>query len=304
MRVLIALGGNALLRRGEAMTPDNQRNNIRRAAKAIADIITAGHQVVITHGNGPQVGLLALQAAAYNAESSFPLDVLGAETGGMIGYVLQQELDNLFGADKEFATLLTQIEVDAKDPAFLNPTKPIGPIYTKSEADTLSAARGWTMKPDGDSWRRVVASPAPKRILELGVIQKLINLDVIIICAGGGGIPVVQLCDESLIGIEAVIDKDHASGLLAAQLHCDAYLMLTDVDAVYTGWGTDAARALRKVTPQELEQMPFAAGSMGPKVAAAIKFAKSTNGFAGIGTLKDAGKILDGTAGTIVRCNS
>lgn len=303
MRVLIALGGNALLRRGEPMTPDNQRKNIRRAAKAIAEIIEAGHQVVITHGNGPQVGLLALQAAAYNAESSFPLDVLGAKTEGMIGYVLQQELDNLFGEDKEFATLLTQIEVDAKDPAFLDPTKPIGPVYSRTDAENLSATRGWIMKQDGDSWRRVVPSPAPKRILELGVIRKLIDLKVIVICAGGGGIPVVSCGDGGFIGVEAVIDKDNASGLLAKELDCDAYLMLTDVDAVYADWGTDTAKALRKVTPEELEGMSFAAGSMAPKVAAAITFARQTEGYSGIGTLEDAKGILDRTAGTIIDRN-
>lgn len=303
MRVLIALGGNALLRRGEPMTPDNQRKNIRRAAKAIAEVIAAGHQVVITHGNGPQVGLLALQAAAYNAESSFPLDVLGAKTEGMIGYVLQQELDNLFGEDKEFATLLTQIEVDAKDPAFFDPTKPIGPVYSRTDAENLSATRGWIMKQDGDSWRRVVPSPAPKRILELGVIRKLIDLNVIVICAGGGGIPVVSCGDGGFIGVEAVIDKDNASGLLAKELGCDAYLMLTDVDAVYADWGTDAAKALHKVTPEELEGMSFAAGSMAPKVAAAITFARQTDGYSGIGTLEDAKKILDRTTGTIVDRN-
>lgn len=300
MRVLIALGGNALLRRGEAMTPDNQRNNIRRAAKAIAEVIRAGHQVVITHGNGPQVGLLALQAAAYNTESSFPLDVLGANTEGMIGYVLQQELDNLFGEDKEFATLLTQIEVDANDPAFLVPTKPIGPIYSKAEAESISASRGWVMRQDGDSWRRVVASPAPQRILELGVIQKLVNLDVTVICAGGGGIPVVQQSEGIFIGIEAVIDKDHASGMLAAQLKCDGFLMLTDVDAVYSGWGTDAAKPLHKVTPEQLSGRSFAVGSMAPKVAAAVTFTKETGGFSGIGTLEDAKNMVDGIAGTLI----
>lgn len=300
MRVLIALGGNALLRRGEAMTPENQRRNIRRAANSIAEVMREGHQVIITHGNGPQVGLLALQAAAYNTESSFPLDILGANTEGMIGYVLQQELDNLFGDEMEFATLLTQIEVDANDAAFQEPTKPIGPFYSEEDAQSISAARGWVMKQVGDNWRRVVPSPAPKRILELGVIRKLIDLDVTVICAGGGGIPVVQHSDGVFLGIEAVIDKDYASGMLAAKLECDAFLMLTDVDAVYAGWGTDDARALHRVAPKDLAAMSFPAGSMGPKVSAAVTFAEETGGFAGIGTLVDAKNMVEGNAGTIV----
>ena len=221
MRIVVALGGNALSKRGETLTARSQRASIRVAAKSLVTLLEAGHELIITHGNGPQVGYLALQGGP------FPLDVLGAETDGMIGYVLQQELDNAYAPDAQYATLLTQIEVDPNDPAFQTPTKFIGAVYSEKDAAKLSAGRGWTIGADGTGFRRTVPSPRPKRILELEVIQLLLDQKVIVICAGGGGIPVVQKPDGTMIGIEAVIDKDHASGLLARALNADAFLMLT-----------------------------------------------------------------------------
>lgn len=298
-RVVVALGGNALLRRGEPVSAATQRANIRRAAVALAQLMAEGHQLVITHGNGPQVGLLALQGEAAG-KSAFPLDVLGAETEGMIGYVLQQELDNAFAGDARFATLLTQVEVDPADPAFAAPSKPVGSVYSEADAKRLAGQRGWSIARDGDAWRRVVPSPRPVRILEIEVIRLLVTQGVTVICAGGGGIPVAQLADGAFIGVEAVIDKDHASGLLAAELQADAFLMLTDVPAVYTGWGTTEQRALGDVTPQELAALDFAAGSMGPKVQAACEFVNRTGGMAGIGALEDVAGILLRRAGTRV----
>lgn len=297
--VVVALGGNALLRRGEPVSAQAQRDNIRRAAQALAQLLIDGHQLVITHGNGPQVGLLALQGEAAG-KAAFPLDVLGAETEGMIGYVLQQELDNAYEPSARFATLLTQIEVDPKDPAFAKPSKPVGSIYREADAKRLAEQRGWTIAPDGKDWRRVVASPRPVRILEIDVIRLLVDQGVVVICAGGGGIPVARRDDGTYVGVEAVIDKDHASGLLAAELKADVFLMLTDVAAVFTGWGTPQQKALGDVTPKALAAMDFAAGSMGPKVQAACDFVLRTGGMAGIGALDDAAHILAHQAGTRV----
>jgi carbamate kinase len=298
-RVVVALGGNALLRRGEPVSASTQRDNIRRAATALARLMVEGHQLVVTHGNGPQVGLLALQGEAAG-QSGFPLDVLGAETEGMIGYVLQQELDNAHPAPARFATLLTQVEVDPRDAAFGAPDKPVGPVYNEAQARALQQQRGWAVAPDGQAWRRVVASPRPLRILEIEVIRLLVEQGVTVICAGGGGIPVVRRADGTHIGVEAVIDKDHASGLLAAELQADAFLMLTDVPAVFADWGKPDQRALGDVTPQALAAMDFAAGSMGPKVRAACDFVNRTGGLAGIGALDDASDILARRAGTRV----
>jgi carbamate kinase len=298
-RVVVALGGNALLRRGEPVSASTQRDNIRRAATALARLMVEGHQLVVTHGNGPQVGLLALQGEAAG-QSGFPLDVLGAETEGMIGYVLQQELDNAHPAPARFATLLTQVEVDPRDAAFGAPDKPVGPVYNEAQARALQQQRGWAVAPDGQAWRRVVASPRPLRILEIEVIRLLVEQGVTVICAGGGGIPVVRRADGTHIGVEAVIDKDHASGLLAAELQADAFLMLTDVPAVFADWGRPDQRALGDVTPQALAVMDFAAGSMGPKVRAACDFVNRTGGLAGIGALDDASDILARRAGTRV----
>ncbi len=298
-RVVVALGGNALLRRGEPVSASTQRDNIRRAATALARLMVEGHQLVVTHGNGPQVGLLALQGEAAG-QSGFPLDVLGAETEGMIGYVLQQELDNAHPAPARFATLLTQVEVDPRDAAFGAPDKPVGPVYNEAQARALQQQRGWAVAPDGQAWRRVVASPRPLRILEIEVIRLLVEQGVTVICAGGGGIPVMRRADGTHIGVEAVIDKDHASGLLAAELQADAFLMLTDVPAVFADWGRPDQRALGDVTPQALAAMDFAAGSMGPKVRAACDFVNRTGGLAGIGALDDASDILARRAGTRV----
>ena len=300
MRVVIALGGNAILKRGELLTAENQRQNIRRAAVAIGQVIEAGHQVIITHGNGPQVGLMALQDAAYDQTLASPFDVLGAETEGMIGYLIEQELGNIIPPKNQVATLLTQVEVDASDPAFRIPTKQIGPIYGRKEAAALAARHGWVMVPDGSHFRRAVASPKPKRILEIGVIRLLIEHDVTVICTGGGGIPVIRRKDDSYIGIEAVIDKDHASGLLAREIKADALLMLTDVDGVYLGWGTEQQRRLKIAKPKELNSYSFAAGSMGPKVQASIDFVTGGGKTAGIGRLEDALKILERRAGTTI----
>lgn len=299
MRVVIALGGNALLRRGEALTADNQRSNIRVAVEALAPIVDQ-HEVVISHGNGPQVGLLALQSMVYKPDESYPLDILDAETEGMIGYVIEQELTNLLPANSHCATLLTQIEVDPDDPAFKRPSKPIGPLYGQHEAQSLADTRGWSIAPDGDHYRRVVPSPRPIRILELSIIELLVSLGVTVICAGGGGIPTVFREDGTLVGVEAVIDKDFASSLLARDLNADLFLMLTDVDGVYKEWGKAGASLIRTVSPQILRTFSFEPGSMAPKVEAAIEFVEKTGGIAGIGALKDAQAIITGEAGTLI----
>ncbi len=298
MRIVVALGGNALLRRGEPMTAETQRANVRRAVAALLPLFESGHQLVITHGNGPQVGLLALQAAAGPKEGAYPLDVLDAESEGMVGYLIEQELDNALPSGRLVATLLTQILVDRRDPAFGRPTKPIGAVYDKAEAETLARARGWTVAEDGKGWRRVVASPRPLQILEARVIGLLVSQGVTVICAGGGGIPVLERSDGSLVGIEAVIDKDLASALLARQLGADHLLLLTDVDGVYLDWGTDAAKAIKRAGVGALNPGDFAMGSMGPKVEAASQFAAETGRPASIGRLEDAALILTGAAGT------
>jgi carbamate kinase len=304
MRVVVALGGNALLRRGEPLTAENQRANARIACKALAPVALE-HELVISHGNGPQVGLLALEGAAYTEVPGYPLDLLGAQTEGMIGYLIQQELGNVLPFEKHLATLLTQIEVDPADPAFGNPTKPIGPIYAAEEAEKLAAEKGWTFKPDGDSMRRVVPSPLPRRIFGLETIEVLLRDGAVVICAGGGGIPVMYT-DEAvpagrrLVGIEAVIDKDLASALLAADLKADALAIVTDVDGVYAGWGTPDQRKIERATPAELAGSEFAEGSMGPKVHAACQFVEQTGGKAVIGSITDPLAMLRGEAGTTV----
>ncbi|MGZ8476216.1 MAG: carbamate kinase [Candidatus Limnocylindria bacterium] len=304
MRVVVALGGNALLRRGQDLTAENQRENARAACRHLAPV-AAEHQLVISHGNGPQVGLLALQASAYTAVEGYPLDVLGAQTEGMIGYVLQQELGNEMPFEKRIATLLTQIEVDPDDPAFNDPTKPIGPLYTDEEASALAAEKGWEFKRDGTSMRRVVASPEPRRIFGVQPIEWMLQNDCVVICAGGGGIPVMY-ADEPvpagrrLVGVEAVIDKDLASALLAAELGADVLAIVTDVDAVYTGWGTPEQQAIRRASPDALAASEFAAGSMGPKVRAACRFVEQTGGMAAIGSIADAAGLVRAAAGTVV----
>jgi carbamate kinase len=300
MRIVIALGGNALLQRGQPMTAENQRANIRLAAERIASI-APGNEIVVAHGNGPQVGLLALQDLAYEAVDPYPLDVLGAETEAMIGYVIEQELGNLLPFEQPFATVLTMIEVDPDDPAFANPTKPIGPVYDKATAERLSAEHGWAVAPDGDKYRRVVASPKPRRIFEIRPIRMLVEQGVIVICAGGGGIPTMYGTDGRLRGVEAVIDKDLAAALLAEQLDADLLVIATDVDGVYTGWGTPEQAKLGSVTVDEIVDLKLPAGSMGPKVAAACEFASATKNEAVIGCLADIDTIVTGSAGTRVR---
>jgi carbamate kinase len=301
MRIVVALGGNALLKRGEPMTAVQQRINVRHAAKSLAELIEAGHQIIVTHGNGPQVGLLALQAAAGPPDGVHPLDLLGAQTEGMIGYLIEQELGNLLPDSAMIATLLTQVRVDARDPAFRNPTKPIGATVDQLTAEHTTAHRGWTFAPEGHGWRRVVPSPAPLEVFELRVIKMLVERGVVVICTGGGGIPVVARKDGSLIGVEAVIDKDRASGLLAHELDADMLLLLTDVDAVYVGFGNPDARRIASVGAHTLSPGDFAKGSMGPKIEAAKLFANSKGRKAAIGRLEDAMAILAGVSGTIVQ---
>lgn len=299
MRIVIALGGNALLQRGQPLTAENQRANIRTAAQRIA-AVAPGNEIVVAHGNGPQVGLLALQAAAYHDVAPYPLDVLGAQTEAMIGYVIEQELGNLLPADQSLATVLTMIEVDRDDPAFRRPTKPIGPVYDEATARRLAAASGWTIAPDGDTFRRVVASPKPKRIFEIGPIRSLVERGTIVICAGGGGIPTMYGEDGGLEGVEAVIDKDLASALLAEQLNADLLVIATDVDGVYVDWGTPDETKLGSVTLEQLAKLDLPEGSMGPKVEAACGFARSTGKEAVIGSLAEIADIVGGTAGTRV----
>jgi len=299
MRIVVALGGNALLRRGEPMTAEAQRANVKVAATALA-AIQPGNEMVITHGNGPQVGLLALQGNAYKPDETYPLDVLGAETEGMIGYMIEQELGNLLPFEVPFATILTMVEVDRQDPGFQNPTKFIGPVYEETEARRLAAEKGWAIKQDGAKWRRVVASPAPKRIFELRPIRWLLEQGTVVIAAGGGGIPTVYDANRQLRGIEAVIDKDLCTELLARELAADLFIMATDVEAVFIDWGKPTAKAIRRAAPKDMHAFAFPAGSMGPKVEAACHFAEATGKAAAIGALKDLPAILKGQAGTTI----
>src|SRR5262245_16834796 len=275
MRILVALGGNALLRRGEEMTAENQRRNVRVAAAALAPL-GRDHELVISHGNGPQVGLLALQSAAYRDVGPYPLDVLGAQTEGMIGYMIEQELGNILPFEQPFATILSMVEVDPDDPAFENPTKPIGPLYTEDEARRLIEEKGWKVARDGDKFRRVVPSPLPRRIFQIRPVRWLLERGCIVICAGGGGIPTRYGPDGKLRGVEAVVDKDRAGALLARELEADLFIMATDADAVYLDWGTPQQRAIRSASPAAMRRHSFAAGSMGPKVESAVEFAELT----------------------------
>jgi carbamate kinase len=309
MRVVIALGGNALQRRGEPMTVARQRANVREACRAMAPVALE-HELVISHGNGPQVGLLALQAAAFDEASAYPFDVLGAQTEGMIGYLIEQELGNLLPIEQELATVLTMTEVDPDDPAFADPTKFVGPVYDEGTAHRLAAEHGWSVRADGRGWRRVVPSPQPRRIFEIRPIRSLLERGVVVICTGGGGIPTMYLPGEhhdgpadrnprTLVGVEAVIDKDRASALLAESLGADLLVVATDVDAVQLDWGTAAARAIRAASPAALAALAFAEGSMGPKVQAACAFADSAPGrVAVIGALGELEGMLAGRAGT------
>jgi len=296
--VVAALGGNALLLRNEEAGADVQRRHAAVAARSIAKL-AAGNDLVVTHGNGPQVGLLALQSAADPSVLPLPLDVLDAETEGLIGYLLEQELTNALPG-RSVATLLTQVVVDLDDAAFTNPTKPIGPVYDAATARRIAADRGWAMARDGDALRRVVPSPVPRDIVEIGTIRLLLAAGVIVVCVGGGGIPVVVDAEGALRGVEAVIDKDLASGLLAELLAADALLILTDVDGVQRDFGTPGARRIPSASIAELRAMQFAPGSMRPKIAAACAFVERTGGLAGIGRLDEATEVLAGVAGTLV----
>lgn len=298
MLVVIALGGNALIRRGQPLEAEVQRANVKTAVKAVA-AVAREHEVVVTHGNGPQVGLLAMQTEALRDVGAYPLDVLDAESEGMIGYLVEQELANEL-PDRDVATLLTQVLVEPDDPAFSAPTKPVGPVYPEARARELAATRGWTIAPDGDAWRRVVPSPIPHAIVELRTIELLVDAGVVVVCAGGGGIPVVLDERGGFRGVEAVVDKDRAAALLADQLGADALLMLTDVPAVFTGWGTPEAAPVRRAGPGDLGALELEPGSMGPKVEAACWFASSPGRFAAIGALQDAAALVRQEAGTVV----
>lgn len=294
---VVALGGNALLRRGEPPSAANQLLAARAAAGVLAPI-SVETRLVVTHGNGPQVGLLALKEDAYADGSPYPLDVLDAETGGQIGYVIELELDNAID-HQDTVAVITRVRVDPDDPAFQDPTKFIGPVYDEGRARELAAERGWTVKPDGDHWRRVVASPQPREVIQLGAIRRLVDGGFLVVCVGGGGVPVIAT-EAGEQGIEAVIDKDLASALLAEGLGADLLVLATDVDAVYAGWGTPEQRAIHETAAAELRASEFAAGSMGPKVEAVCRFVESTGQRAAIGRLEDLAELVDGSAGTQV----
>jgi carbamate kinase len=297
-RVVVALGGNALLRRGEAADAEHQRTNIAIAAHAIAPL-AAEHELVVTHGNGPQVGLLALQALAYEAVPPYPLDVLGAESEGMIGYLLEQALETEL-PDRRVATLLTQTVVSSRDPAFLAPTKPIGPMYQEDEARRLSAERGWSIAPDAAGFRRVVPSPEPERIVELATIRLLLDAGVMVICGGGGGIPVVADPDGALHGVEAVVDKDLAAAELAVGLNADLLAIVTDVPGVVRGFGRPGARVIEVADPEALRALELASGSMGPKAEACARFVENTGKRAVICDARGLRSAVRGVGGTQV----
>ena len=299
MRLVVALGGNALLKRGQ--TPDNdvQEANVRIAVEALAPLAHE-HELVVTHGNGPQVGVLALESAADpNLTVPYPFDVLGALTQGMIGYWLLQALQNELPG-RQIAAIINQTLVSAADPAFSNPTKFIGEVYDEARAHLLAAERGWTVKPDGPHWRRVVASPAPQRVVETRLIRLLLSNGAVVVCAGGGGVPVVRNDLGRLDGVEAVVDKDSTASILAQALDADALLILTDVANVFRDFGTPTQTAITSSTPAAMRDHDFPAGSMGPKVEAACRFVEITGGIAGIGRLEDAVAILAGSAGTVL----
>ncbi|MFK0573346.1 carbamate kinase [Endozoicomonas sp.] len=300
MRIVIALGGNAILQRGQPMECHIQRENIRKAAEAIAKI-AKDHQVILTHGNGPQVGLLALMGESYKDVMPYPLDALGAQTQGMIGFMFEQELRNCMPG-REVCTIATQTVVDTSDPAFLNPDKFVGPVYSQEQSVAVLAANPeWTMRQDGEYFRRVVPSPQPKEILELASLKKMVESgDITLICGGGGGVPVMRNSDGQLEGVEAVIDKDRASRLLAEGIEADAYLILTDVAAVATNFGKPDSQDIRRATPEAMEALNFAAGSMGPKVEAVIGFVRNGGKMAAIGSLEQAAEILTSDSGTVI----
>ena len=299
MRIVIALGGNALLKRGEPMHYEVHRANVRMACQQIAKVLP-GNELIITHGNGPQVGLIALQQNAYTDVPMYPLDAIGAESVGMIGYMIARELTNVVPRSITVTNVLTQTEIDPNDPAFKQPTKPIGPIYTKEEAERLSQTNGWTMASDNDKFRRVVASPNPQRILGLSALKTLIENGHLVVCCGGGGVPVYFDQKGQLIGAEAVIDKDLASSLLAISVNADLFVIATDVDGVYIDWGKPSQSLIRQIDAISLRKLTFARGSMAPKVEATCRFVEKTGKAAIIGALDQIEKIIDGKSGTLV----
>ncbi len=304
MRIVVALGGNALLKRGEPMTAQNQSANIRLAAEQLAKV-KPKNELIISHGNGPQVGLLALQHAAYYAQDSkiepYPLDVLVSQTVGMIGYMLQQELTNLLPATPT-QTLVTQVIVDEHDLAFSKPSKPIGQVYTQTEAEKLAAEKGWTVMPDGQYYRRAVPSPKPQDVTGINAVKALLAQDHIVICGGGGGVPCVKNAQGQLTGVEAVVDKDLATAVIANHLDADLFIIATDVNAACVNFQKEGERKIAKANPAALEALSaeFAAGSMGPKIQAVINFVKATGKDAAIGSLADIENIVAGKAGTRV----
>ena len=298
MRIVIALGGNALLKRGEPMHYEVQRANVRMACQQIAKVLP-GNELIITHGNGPQVGLIALQQNAYTDVPMYPLDAIGAESVGMIGYMIARELTNVVPRSITVTNVLTQTEIDPNDLAFKHPTKPIGPIYTKEEAERLSQTNDWTMASDNDKCR-VVASPNPQSILGLSALKTLIENGHLVVCCGGGGVPVYFDQKGQLIGAEAVIDKDLASSLLAVSVNADLFVIATDVDGVYTDWGKPSQSLIRQIDAISLRKLTFARGSMAPKVEATCRFVEKTGKAAIIGALDQIEKIIDGKSGTLV----
>ncbi len=294
---VVALGGNALLRRGEPLEAATQGRAAREAAQVLAQA-SMHHRLIVTHGNGPQVGLLALMNDAYTETEPYPLDVLGSETVGQIGYVLEMQLDN-FIDHQDTVAVITRVVVDDRDPAFKAPTKFIGPVYTEAAAHALAEQRGWTVRQDGEHWRRVVPSPEPQRIVQLGAIRSLVDAGFLVVCAGGGGVPVIEDADGHR-GVEAVIDKDYTAALLAAELDVDVLVLATDVDAVYADFGTPRQRAIVRATPAGLRSGEYPPGSMGPKVEAVCRFVARTGGRAAIGSLEQLSGLLDGTSGTQV----
>jgi carbamate kinase len=299
MRIVAALGGNALLERGEKPDEDIQEHHVRQAVTALAPLARS-EDLVVTHGNGPQVGMLALESASDPALTRpYSLDVLGAQTQGMIGYWLARELRGA-APGKHAASLVSQTRVGPDDPAFAHPTKFVGPVYEEKQARDLAAERGWAVARDGEAWRRVVPSPEPLELVELPLIRLLVDSGALVVCAGGGGIPVVADASGELRGVEAVVDKDLTAALLAEAVNADALLLLTDVDAVIDDFGTPDARAISHATPAELRARSFPAGSMGPKVEAACRFVEATGKMAAIGRLDAAAALLRREAGTTV----
>lgn len=299
MRIVAALGGNALLRRGETPDASVQAANVQRAVEALAPLAQE-HELVLTHGNGPQVGVLALQSASDpNLTTPYPFDVLGAQTQGMIGYWLLQSLQNALPG-RQVAAIINQTLVSAADPAFDNPTKLIGEVYDEQTAKRLAQERGWTVKQDGQHWRRVVGSPRPQRVVETRLIRLLLGSGAVVVCAGGGGVPVIRAADGRLSGVEAVVDKDLTTSVLAEALDADVLMILTDVPHVVRGYGTPDAEPVLRATPASMLREEFAAGSMGPKVDAACRFVEVTGDMAAIGRMEDAVEILQGGAGTII----